>query len=229
MGFNLKETFLRARMRGQMPDFDPTTVTTDMNGIMHAADAIDYEGLSEEEQSVIRFIRSSKKKALFIGIETRRVKENRVEQFYVIYDPTIMGGIESDFPIPDDPQTIEVKVDDEFLTRIHESKEYQELLGRGKIDPRQTRTLAEEREYQELAAAIGPEKNFTVLKPAHYNSTKISTWNIVEDWGLTYHIGNAIKYIQRAGKKPGSDWFDDMGKAIESIQEEIRLRRKGNG
>lgn len=59
--------------------------------------------------------------------------------------------------------------------------------------------------------------------PKHYNSTKISTFDIVNDWGLDFYLGNAVKYIQRAGKKDPSKKVEDLKKAIEYLNAEIKL------
>lgn len=40
-----------------------------------------------------------------------------------------------------------------------------------------------------------------VHHPAHYNSGKIEVIEAIEDWKLGFHLGNAVKYVARAGKK----------------------------
>lgn len=52
----------------------------------------------------------------------------------------------------------------------------------------------------------------TVNHPAHYTSGKIETIDVIEDWNLGFHLGNAVKYISRAGKKGGV--HEDIKKAI---------------
>jgi hypothetical protein len=37
--------------------------------------------------------------------------------------------------------------------------------------------------------------------PNHYADTKIEPIDVIEDWKLGFHDGNAIKYIKRQGKK----------------------------
>src|SRR5690606_16426416 len=39
-----------------------------------------------------------------------------------------------------------------------------------------------------------------VNSPAHYNSGKIEVWDFIYDQGLGYALGNATKYVTRAGK-----------------------------
>lgn len=40
-----------------------------------------------------------------------------------------------------------------------------------------------------------------VKNPSYYNRGKIEVWEFIEDQGLDYHTGNAVKYIARAGLK----------------------------
>lgn len=40
-----------------------------------------------------------------------------------------------------------------------------------------------------------------INNPRHYNQGSIEAIDVIEDWGLGFHLGNAIKYICRAGHK----------------------------
>ena len=40
-----------------------------------------------------------------------------------------------------------------------------------------------------------------VNHPSHYNIGKIEVIDFIEDQQLNFHLGNAVKYICRAGKK----------------------------
>ena len=44
-------------------------------------------------------------------------------------------------------------------------------------------------------------KNDVVNHPSHYTQGKYECIDVIEDLGANYHIGNAIKYLWRAGKK----------------------------
>lgn len=44
-------------------------------------------------------------------------------------------------------------------------------------------------------------KNDVVNHPAYYTNGNIEVIDFIEDKGLNFHKGNAIKYIVRAGKK----------------------------
>lgn len=50
-----------------------------------------------------------------------------------------------------------------------------------------------------------------VNHPAHYNAGTIEVIDVIEDWGLGFHLGNVLKYIARAPHK--GDPIGDLGKA----------------
>ena len=52
--------------------------------------------------------------------------------------------------------------------------------------------------------------------PAHYNSGKFEVIDIIEDWELDFHCGNAIKYIGRHNHKDNPK--GDIEKAIWYLQ-----------
>ena len=52
-----------------------------------------------------------------------------------------------------------------------------------------------------------------VNHPAHYTDGKFETIEAIESWRLGYHLGNAIKYISRAGKKSKDTELEDLRKA----------------
>ena len=64
-----------------------------------------------------------------------------------------------------------------------------------------------------------------VSKPSHYTEgRKIETIDAIEDWGLGFHLGNAVKYISRAGRKDPAKTGEDISKAIwylERFQEQL--------
>ena len=47
--------------------------------------------------------------------------------------------------------------------------------------------------------------------PSHYNRGKIEVIDFIEDQGLSFHLGNVIKYIACAGSK--GDKLEDLKKA----------------
>lgn len=61
-----------------------------------------------------------------------------------------------------------------------------------------------------------------ILKPAHYCSgRKYEPKDVIRDWGLNFNLGNAIKYLSRAGRKNNNDITKDLYKAMTYINFEI--------
>lgn len=60
-----------------------------------------------------------------------------------------------------------------------------------------------------------------VNHPSHYTDGKIEVIDYIEDKQLGYHLGNAIKYISRAGKKNKDKTIEDLQKAIWYINRYI--------
>lgn len=59
--------------------------------------------------------------------------------------------------------------------------------------------------------------------PEHYGGVDnpYEHVKVAEAWGLNYVLGNATKYICRAGKKPGVDALTDLRKALFWVQYEV--------
>lgn len=55
-----------------------------------------------------------------------------------------------------------------------------------------------------------------VNHPEHYNRGKYETIDVIEEWGLDFHCGNAIKYISRHKHKGQPK--KDIEKAIWYLQ-----------
>ena len=58
------------------------------------------------------------------------------------------------------------------------------------------------------------EDNDQVNRPSHYTDGKIEVIDFIEDKKLGFCLGNAIKYIARAGKKETDKEAQDIKKAI---------------
>jgi hypothetical protein len=61
-----------------------------------------------------------------------------------------------------------------------------------------------------------------VNRPAHYTATAVEPIVAIEAWGLGFCLGNAVKYIARAGRKAGSTLLEDLKKARWYLDREIR-------
>lgn len=59
--------------------------------------------------------------------------------------------------------------------------------------------------------------------PTYYTKGQIQPWDFIRDQGLNYHLGNAVKYIVRAGKKPDNTAAKDLQKAIHYLQNELQF------
>jgi hypothetical protein len=60
----------------------------------------------------------------------------------------------------------------------------------------------------------------TINHPPHYGGdTPTEPIKVIEAWGLNFHLGNAVKYIARAGKKGSEE--EDLRKAVWYIQRHI--------
>ena len=61
-----------------------------------------------------------------------------------------------------------------------------------------------------------------MINPTHYRGDrKYEPIAVIEDWGLNYRLGNAVKYISRNGRKPGEDRIEGLKKAIWYLEREI--------
>ena len=56
--------------------------------------------------------------------------------------------------------------------------------------------------------------------PPYYKRGGIEVWDFIRDQELNYHLGNAIKYVCRAGHKTDSK-IHDLEKAIHYLQNEL--------
>jgi hypothetical protein len=64
--------------------------------------------------------------------------------------------------------------------------------------------------------------NDPVNHPSHYTDGKIEVIEYIEDKKLGFCLGNAVKYISRAGKKDPAKEVEDLSKAIWYINRRIK-------
>jgi hypothetical protein len=60
-----------------------------------------------------------------------------------------------------------------------------------------------------------------VYRPAHYTRLNPEPIDVIEAWGLGWHLGNVLKYIARAGHK-GSE-LEDLRKARNYLDRKIAV------
>lgn len=63
----------------------------------------------------------------------------------------------------------------------------------------------------------------TINHPLHYGGSEnpFEPIKVIDHYKLGFALGNAIKYILRAGLKPGSNYVEDLKKARWYIDHEI--------
>lgn len=71
----------------------------------------------------------------------------------------------------------------------------------------------------------GAQPTDAVNHPAHYNAGKIEVIEFIEDQKLGFHLGNALKYVARAGRKDPAKAVQDLEKAIWYIRRDIAVRQ----
>ena len=59
----------------------------------------------------------------------------------------------------------------------------------------------------------------TTKGPSYYKRGSIDVWDFIRDQGLNFHLGNAIKYVCRAGYKDSK--IHDLEKAIHYLENEL--------
>jgi len=62
------------------------------------------------------------------------------------------------------------------------------------------------------------------IRPDYYQSAMGDIFDIADAYGLDFPLGNAVKYICRAGKKDKDKEIEDLQKAVRCIQRAIDIR-----
>jgi hypothetical protein len=66
-----------------------------------------------------------------------------------------------------------------------------------------------------------------VNHPSHYRKNSgYEAIDVIEAWGLGFSLGNALKYISRAGIKDPNKAIEDLEKAAWYINREIQYLKK---
>ena len=61
----------------------------------------------------------------------------------------------------------------------------------------------------------------SIQNPDHYQMGSIQVWDFIIDQDLDFVLGNVVKYVCRAGTKPGESRMDDLLKAQAYINKAI--------
>lgn len=65
--------------------------------------------------------------------------------------------------------------------------------------------------------------------PLHYAFSDHEPIKVIRAWGLSFSLGNTIKYIARAGRKDPVKTIEDLKKAAWYLAEEIAYLESVNG
>ena len=79
----------------------------------------------------------------------------------------------------------------------------------------------EQKEKEEFFLSEEPQLP-NINHPKYYTKGRIETWDFIKDKGLNFDRGNAVKYIVRAGDKDPKKEIEDLKKAINYINHEIK-------
>lgn len=64
------------------------------------------------------------------------------------------------------------------------------------------------------------------IKPDYYKTdSTYEPWKIIDAYGLDFYLGNALKYLLRAGNKAGNPMEQDLKKAVEYINHAIEKQK----
>ena len=105
------------------------------------------------------------------------------------------------------------------ISRKYTPNQVREILGLPPIDGLSAKCTV----VDEIA------KNDPVNKPIHYTDGKIEVIEFIEDKNLGFCLGNAVKYIARAGKKDPAKEVEDLQKAEWYIKRRIKELEEASG
>ena len=74
---------------------------------------------------------------------------------------------------------------------------------------------------QASIAELEPTARDTQVGGNHYKKFKIQPWDVIDEYGLTFYAGNALKYLLRAGRKGVA--LEDLKKARHYLDRMIEI------
>jgi hypothetical protein len=66
-----------------------------------------------------------------------------------------------------------------------------------------------------------PPRPGTQVGGTHYEEMPIEPFTIIDAFGLDFYRGNALKYLLRAGRKPGQSEVQELEKAKDYLDQAI--------
>ena len=65
------------------------------------------------------------------------------------------------------------------------------------------------------------EDNLPIGTPDYYSSGNMEASDFIEVFGLNFNLGNVVKYIAQADRKPGENRFEALWKAYNYLIREL--------
>lgn len=82
--------------------------------------------------------------------------------------------------------------------------------------------------WRESVFVMSKKQKFEKIDhPDHYQAKGMEAIDVIEAYNLNFSLGSALKYILRAGKKPGESSVEDLNKAIWYLQREVERHAEG--
>lgn len=101
----------------------------------------------------------------------------------------------------------------ELKKKINEELDWKDLTGTTVYESIKNDILDSIKRLEEDSVSNDIQDD-SVNHPSHYTDGKYETIDFIEEYGMLTHIGNAIKYISRNGKKDTSKYAEDLNKAF---------------
>jgi hypothetical protein len=65
------------------------------------------------------------------------------------------------------------------------------------------------------------------VNPDYYKFHGYDVFDIADYFGLSFPLGNALKYLLRAGKKDSATWEQDLSKCKKCIERAMEMKENG--
>ncbi len=125
-----------------------------------------------------------------------------------------------------------IKIGNKVVTLNNEQKErlYDYIRKHGKSNDGYRKLIVSIANENETPEMITQTTNEMVNHPNHYGGEDnvYETIKVIEAWDLDFCLGNAIKYISRAGKKDKNKELEDLEKAAFYLERKIRNVKNAN-
>jgi len=86
----------------------------------------------------------------------------------------------------------------------------------------------EDHTISDFSTTFTSEKIEQVNHPDHYRPGTYEAINVIKEWELNFALGNAVKYICRAGRKNPKTLIQDLEKAVFYLNSEIKDAKNTN-